>query len=175
MVRIPKASESSSEGFVIPAAGTYKVRLLEVGETKVSEKYGNLQQLFKWELGALFDDEETEWVQEFPECGQVIHDYVNVESFFDGGGDPTRVSKLYKIVKALTPPDEFDPEDPGDTDDLEGRNCIIELEHGVKKMGQNAGQPKAVIAAYKYIKGKKVKAKPETEVPEYDDVDSIPF
>ncbi len=174
MVRIPKASESAAEGFTIPQAGTYTAMVLDIDPPAISEQYGNQQQLFKWELVALFDEEETEWVMEFPDKGQVLHDYVNIDSFFDGNGDPTRVSKLYKIAKALRGP-ELDPEDPGDTDDFKGVKAIIEIEHGVKKLGANAGQPKAVIASYKFIK-RKQKTKPEEERPIADEgIDSIPF
>ena len=175
MVRIPKASESAGEGFQLPAEGSYMAVVIDIDEPVVSEQYGNQQQLFKWELVSLFDEEETEWTVEFPDKGAVLHDYVNIESFFDGNGDPTRVSKLYKIAKALRGP-ELDPEDPGDTDDFKGGKAILEIEHGVKQKGANAGQPKAVIAAYKYIK-RKNKAKPEEEraVPEYEDVNDVPF
>lgn len=175
MVRIPKASESEGEGFKLPANGTYTAVVIDLGEPAVSQQSGKEQQLFKWELVSMFDDEETEWVTEFEDKGAVVYDYVNIESFFDGGGDPTRVSKLYKIAKALRGP-ELDPEDPGDTEDFRGAKAILELEQGVKTMGANIGQPKIVITAYKYIK-RKNKAKPEEEraVPEYEDVNDIPF
>lgn len=172
MARIPKASESESDGFKLPENGTYTAQVLELGEPQVSAQSGKLQQLFKWELLSMFDDEETEWVTEFEDRGAVLFDYVNIESFFDGGGDPTRVSKLYKIAKAIRGP-ELDPEDPGDTEDFLGMKAILEIEQGTKTMGANAGQPKAVITAYKYIKRKKAQAKPDVELD--IDIEEIPF
>lgn len=178
MVRIPKASESESEGFKLPANGTYTAVVIELGDPQISQQSGKNQQLFKWELVSMFDEEETEWVTEFEDKGAVLFDYVNIETFFDGGGDPTRVSKLFKIAKALRGP-ELDPEDAGDTEDFIGMKAILEVEEGKKTMGANIGQPKAVITAYKYIK-RKNKGKPEEErpAPEHDDIDDlsdIPF
>ena len=98
--------------------------------------------------------------------------FANVDKFTDGGGDPTRVSTLYKIAKAILGP-ELDPEDAGDTDDFVNRKAILELLHGVKKLGPNAGKPKLVIANYKYIKRKKTQAKPDVEMEL--DVEEIPF
>ena len=95
------------------------------------------------------------------------------ESFYDGGGDPSKISKLYKIAKAILGP-ELDPEDAGDTDDFVNRKAILELLHGVKKLGPNAGKPKLVIANYKYIKRKKAQAKPDVEQ-DITDIDDIPF
>ena len=169
MVRIPKASESTAE-FKLPENGTYTAVVLDIDPPTLSQQSGKQQQLFKWELIAMFDDEDTEWVDEFADKGTVLHDYVNIESFFDGGGDPTRVSKLYKIAKALRGP-ELDPEDAGDTDDFKGMKAILEIEQGTKTMGANAGQPKAVITAYKYIKRKKAQAKPDVEL----DINDVPF
>lgn len=176
MVKIPKASESESDGFQIPAAGTYTAIVQEITPEQVSQQSGKLEQVFKWELLSMYDDDQEEWVQEFPDKGAVLFDYVNVESFYDGGGDPSKISKLYKIAKAIRGP-ELDPEDAGDTDDFRGAKVLLELEQGKKKMGPNAGQPKAVIMAYKYIKRKKAQAKPDVEqpAPEYDDVEDIPF
>lgn len=170
MVRIPKASESKSDGFQIPAAGTYTAIVQDITPEQVSPQSGKLEQVFKWELLAMFDDDQEEWVSEFPDKGAVLFDYVNVESFYDGGGDPTKVAKLYKIAKALRGP-ELDPEDAGDTEDFLGMKAILELEEGRKKMGPNAGQPKAVIVAYKYIKRKKAQAKSDVEM----DIEDVPF
>jgi hypothetical protein len=170
MVRIPKASESEAEGFKLPANGTYTATIVELGEAQVSAQSGRLQQIFKWELVSMFDDEETEWVAEFEDKGAVVFDYVNLESFYDGGGDPTRVSKLYKIAKALRGP-QLNPEDPGDTEDFVGMSAILEIEQGIKTMGANIGKPRVVITAYKHIKRKMPKAKPDTEL----DIDEVPF
>lgn len=175
MVRIPKASESVSEGFKLPENGTYTAQVIEIDPPAVSQQSGKMQQLFKWQLLSMFDEEETEWVSEFPDRDAVLHDYVNIESFFDGGGDPTRVAKLYKIAKAIRGP-ELDPEDAGDTDDFIGMKAILEIEQGTKTMGANAGQPKAVITAYKYIKRKKAQAKPDVEQEiDFVDIDDVPF
>jgi hypothetical protein len=170
MVRIPKASESEGEGFKLPENGSYTAVVIDIDDPAMSAQTGKMQQLFKWELVAMFDEDETEWVSDFEDKGTVLHDYVNIESFFDGGGDPTRVSKLYKIAKAIRGP-ELDPEDAGDTDDFKGAKAILEIEQGKKSMGANVGQPKAVITAYKYIKRKKIQAKPDQEI----DTSEVPF
>jgi hypothetical protein len=170
MVRIPKASESVSEGYQMPAEGTYTAVVATIDPPAYSELYGKVQQLFKWKLLAMFDEEEEAWTEEFADKDAEIHDYVNVESMYDGGGDPTRISTLYKIAKACRGP-ELDPEDAGDTDDFVGCKVTLELLHGVKKKGPNAGQPKLVIASYKYIKRRRAQSKPDQEF----DVDSVPF
>jgi hypothetical protein len=172
MVRIPKVSESVSDGYEMPAEGSYTAVIEAVEPPQFSEMYGNNQQLFKWKLLTMFDEEEEQWTEEFADKDKIVFDYVNVDKFTDGGGDPTRVSTLYKIAKAILGP-ELDPEDAGDTDDFVNRKAILELLHGVKKLGPNAGKPKLVIANYKYIKRKKTQAKPDVEMEL--DVEEIPF
>lgn len=173
MVRIPKASESAEAAFAMPAEGTYTAVINAVEPPQYSELYKNNQQLFKWQLLTMFDDDEEEWLEEFPDKDAVVFDYVNVDVFHDGRGDPTKVPTLYKIAKAILGP-ELDPEDAGDTDDFVNRKAIIEILHGIKKLGPNAGKPKLVIASYKYIKRKKAQAKPDVEM-DITDIDDIPF
>lgn len=159
MARIMKASESVAE-FSLPDEGTYTATLMVVNPAKESTYKGKTQwqERFDWELA----DEEGEVLED------LFFDYVNIMSFFDGGGDPGRVSKLFKIVKAITGPD-FDPEDPpSDTQELIGARIRIEIEHGVKENGS----PKAVITSYKHIKKAGAKAgATKPRAPRFEDLE----
>lgn len=138
MAIIPKASQSGSEGFRIPDEGTYRARLVGVTDADIS-KFDKPQERFEWEL----TDEDGEVLE------NTFYDYVNISSFFDGGGDPTRMSRLYKIVRAIQGPD-FDPEASGDTMDLVGSAVTVNIEHGLKQ----DGSLRAIITSYKHPKRK---------------------
>lgn len=157
MAIIPKASEAGS-AFTPPEEGRYRARLIGVTDAGIS-KFGKQQERFEWEL----TDEEGNTLD------HPFYDYVNVESFFDGGGDPTRMSRLYKIVKAIQGAD-FDPEASGDTADLIGSVLTIDLDHWTNP---TTGATKGIASSYRPVKraAKPAKAKPKRDSWDDDDDD----
>jgi hypothetical protein len=125
MARIPSVEESTSSEFTVPDMGAYTVQLASVEDAGVSKMYGNNQELFKWAI-----------LDEGPFKGELIFNWVNVDSFYNGKGKQSTPAVLYRIVRALQG-DRFDEKQrPDDTQDLVGMKCRILLAH------TEAGKPK---------------------------------
>lgn len=162
MARIGKV-EQSGGGDTKVAAGTYLLRLKEVTDVGISERYpdsGN-QWLWKWEVVRSLEAEPDE--EQDASIGEVIHEYIrDWIGFTKSGARSKALERLDALTNTVTRPPSGPDDDiypaVDDTDDLIGQ----QLKAAVTVQPNTNGNLRAKLATVAPYVAKKRATEPES-------------